>query len=68
MLAMYEPTSLAKLHKKSADLSGVNYGVNNLRVSPRNSRGDITISRSSSSKNFREIPQNTIPELNDANE
>ena len=71
MLSMYEPTSLAKLSKKGAEMhDAAQRGMNNLRVSPRRdcsptSRGSMGNQRRSSS-HFREIPADTIPENADA--
>ena len=68
MMSMYEPTSLAKLSKKGAELHvDATRADGSLKLSPRRemgsptSRGSLKANRRSSS-HFREIPQNTIPE------
>ena len=75
MLSMYEPTSLAKLSKKGAEMHDAALrGVGGLRVSPRN-RGDTgnspmgsVGSNRRSSSHFREMPVNVIPENSNAND
>ena len=59
MLNMYEPTSLAKLARKGAEMHDAS--VKGLRVSPSTSpRGSLSGRRSSS--HFRELPENVIVE------
>ena len=75
MLSMYEPTSLAKLSRKGAEMHDTAIrGIGGLKVSPRN-RGDQGASpmgnmgnNRRSSSHFREMPVNVIPENADAND
>ena len=60
---MYEPTSLALLSRKGAELH-----ENALRVSPRSSGNTGNMNNRRSSSHFREIPANTIPENSNADE
>lgn len=69
MLSMYEPTSLAKLSRKGAEMHDTALrGIGGLKVSPRNRgeggqspMGNMGNNRRSSS-HFREMPVNIIQE------
>ena len=74
MMSMYEPTSLAKLSRKGAQMhEDAVRGMSGLKVSPRGGAQDSlggsssTVGRRSSS-HFREIPANVIPENADGSD
>jgi len=69
MLSMYEPTSLAKLSKKGAAMHDAATKLGATKLSPRGassptSRGSVGARRES--KQFREIPVDSIPEGDNA--
>ena len=67
MLTMYEPTSLAKLSKKGAEM----HDASLLKVSPRGGvqgSSASTVSERRPSHHYREIPADTIPENTNAHE
>ena len=76
MMSMYEPTSLAKLSRKGAEMHDAAVrGMGNLKVSPRSRHSDNDIlpmgsvgGNRRSSSHFRELPVNVIPENIDAND